>query len=389
MGTNIPLGYEDTVATMRQAQTEIISALNGAGITIQEYPSALVPAKSSGIAAAVAYPIQGILKYHGLSDWDWRVSFMPSISVNNDSAHTLTLVEFDPGLTRDQVVIGGQHAEGRDYERVVRSLEVIRSVAGVSSRARVISKNILRAAKTGKGLGTSAGASAALAAAALTALLGETGIENTRFLSCMARLLAGSGCRSATGGVSLWLSYPGAAHEDSFSVRLDLRDQLQDIRLLTVPIDSRTGLKTETAHRDAPHSAFFKAWMQSRKAEVLECLEAVQAGDWRVLGQLAELDSLRLHGVTMSGSRENKVFAWEPENIPLFRMCNHLRQQGIPVYFSTDTGPTTVFITHREYAATVLEEIKRQELGLEVVEGKLAGPVRLVGLDHAKEVLGM
>src|SRR3990170_1202563 len=157
VGTNIPLGYEDTVATMRQAQTEIISALNGAGITIQEYPSALVPAKSSGIAAAVAYPIQGILKYHGLSDWDWRVSFMPSISVNNDSAHTLTLVEFDPGLTRDQVVIGGQHAEGRDYERVVRSLEVIRSVAGVSSRARVISKNILRAAKTGKGLGTSAG----------------------------------------------------------------------------------------------------------------------------------------------------------------------------------------------------------------------------------------
>ncbi|MFW5881987.1 MAG: hypothetical protein ACOCTP_05670, partial [Roseicyclus sp.] len=161
----------------------------------------------------------------------------------------------------------------------------------------------------------------------------------------MSRLLAGSGCRSATGGVSLWLSYPDIAHEDSFSIRLDNAEQLRDLRLLTVPIDSRINLATEAAHRDAPQSPFYRTWMRDRYAEVVETIDSVQAGNWLPLGQLAELDSIRLHGITMSGSRENKIFAWEPENIPLFRLCNRLREQGVPVYFSTDTGPTTVFLT--------------------------------------------
>ena len=39
----------------------------------------------------------------------------------------------------------------------------------------------------------------------------------------MSRLLAGSGCRSAVIRISLWLSYPGVAHEDSFAIRLDNR----------------------------------------------------------------------------------------------------------------------------------------------------------------------
>ena len=38
----------------------------------------------SGSATAKAYTMQGILKYHGLADPQWRTAFMPSISVNNE-----------------------------------------------------------------------------------------------------------------------------------------------------------------------------------------------------------------------------------------------------------------------------------------------------------------
>ena len=191
------------------------------------------------------------------------------------------------------------------------------------------------------------------------------------------------------GGISLWLSYPGIAHEDSFAIRLDNRDQLADVRLITVPIDSRINLKTEMAHVDAPNSPFYKCWMFNRFEEIRECVAAIQQGDWRTVGQLAELDSIQLHGVTMSGSRENKLFAWEPENIQLFRMCNDLRADGVPVYFSTDTGPTVVFFTHRDFEDQVVARIETTLPGFEIVRGQLGGPAVLVDVTAAKTQLGV
>jgi diphosphomevalonate decarboxylase len=214
-------------------------------------------------------------------------------------------------------------------------------------------------------------------------------VHNTRFLSCIARLLAGSGCRAAAGGLALWLSYPGVAHEDSFAVRLDQAGELADVRLITVPIDSRVGLQTEQAHHDAPRSSFFQAWMLSRADEILECVAAARSGDWRTIGQLAELDSMRLHGVTMSGSREHKLIGWEPENIAIFRMCDALRTAGIPVYASTDTGPTVVLITHRDFEDAVVAAVADLNLGLESVRGAIAGPAALIDLHAARQLLAV
>ncbi|HWQ15775.1 MAG TPA: GHMP kinase [Roseiflexaceae bacterium] len=387
MNTAIPPDFADTAAPMAVDHRALLAALHARGLAVEDYPRLEGRGRARGSAAARAYPMQGVLKYHGMADWDWRTAFLPSVSLCNDAGATLTHVAFDPDLPADTVVIGGREAAGRDRERVVRSLDALRRVAGVASRARVVSRNTVRASTFGKGLGTSAAASAALALAAIGALFGAEA-ANTRFVSCMARLLAGSGCRSAAGGMALWLSYPGIPHEDSFAVRLDRRGELEDMRLITVPLDSRVGLKTEEAHRDAPHSSFFRAWMQSRRDEVLACLDAALAGDWRAIGRWAELDSIRLHGVTMSGSMENKIFGWEPENIHLFRMCNQLRAQGVPVYCSTDTGPTAVFITGREHEDAVVAAIHGLGLGLEAIRGRVAGPAHLVDEAAALAELG-
>lgn len=389
MTSHIPPAFADAVAAMEESDREVRGALRHHGIAIDDLPDLHGAARERGVAAARAYPMQGVLKYHGMSDWNLRIAYLPSISVSNDAGSTLTLVDFDPDLDHDSASIGGREAAGRDLERVVQSLDAVRRAAGVSTRARVVSRNVVRASRMGKGLGSSASASAAIATAAIAALFGPEATVNRRFVSCLSRLLAGSGCRSATGGLSLWLSYPGIAHEDSFAVRLDDRGQLDDVRLLTVPIDSRIGLRTEEAHRDAPESSFFKSWMLSRGGEVLECLEAIRAGDWRAVGQWAELDSIRLHGVTMSGSRENKIFGWEPENITLFRMCNELRSDGVPVYCSTDTGPTAVFITHKDHEDAVAARIAELRMGFEVIRGRIAGPSELVDVAAARAELGI
>jgi diphosphomevalonate decarboxylase len=385
MSTNIPRGFKEIAGFMHAAHDDILDALQRCGITFPDYPKFDRPGNPRGAAAAKAHPMQGILKYHGLADWDWRTAYLPSISVNNDAAYSITLVEFDPDLSDDVATIGGQRATGRDFERVKQSLNAVRNLAEIGSHARVHSKNVIAGGRTGKGLGTSASGSAALAMAAIAAAFGEEAVSNTRFVSCMSRLLAGSGCRSATGGASLWLSYPGIAHEDSFAVRLDNKNQLADLRLVTAPIDSRIGLRTEAAHADAPNSPLFRCWMRNRRDDVLRCIEAVQKGDWRTLGQMAELDSIQLHAVTMTGGDDYKLFAWEPENITLFRACNDLRAQGMPVYFSTDTGPTMVLLTHKKDVARAAERVR--ELGFDAIESGIAGPAELVGVEEAREEL--
>ncbi len=385
--TNLPDGFAELIPAMQAAHERILAALMREGVTVQPYPRHLPPANERGVAAAQAYPMQGVLKYHGLADWTYRIAYLPSISVNNDAARTVTLVQFDPSLATDEATIGGMPAHGRELERITQTLDAVRALSGARVAARVTTRNILKARIAGKGLGTSAAGAAALAAAAVGALYGAELVANGRFLSCLARLLAGSGCRAAAGGLALWLSYPGLAHEDSFAVRLDDAGQLDAMRLITVPLDSRVGLKTEQAHHDAPHSSLFKAWMLSRGDEIIECLTAARRGDWRLVGQFAELDSMRLHGVTMSGSREHKIIGWEPENIALFRMCNDLRERGVPVYASTDTGPTVVLLTHRDHEEAVVAAVAALGLGLETVRGRIGGPATLLDLDAARAAL--
>ncbi|WP_408638382.1 diphosphomevalonate/mevalonate 3,5-bisphosphate decarboxylase family protein [Roseiflexus castenholzii] len=389
LATAIPAPYADLVERMATADADLRAALRAHGLTWEEYPDLTGAARERGAAAALAYPMQGVLKYHGLSDWDYRIAFLPSVSLCNDAGHTLTLVEFDPDLATDCATINGHVARGRELERVRQSLDAIRAASGATVRARVMSRNVTRGTRMGKGLGSSAAASAALALAAIAALYGDEAAANRRLVSCMARLLAGSGCRSAAGGCSIWFSSPGMPHEDSFAVRLDDAGQLDDVRLITVPLDSRIGLKTEQAHLDAPGSALFRCWMLSRRDEALACIAAARTGDWRTLGQWAELDSMRLHGITMSGSLENKLIGWEPENIVLFRMCNDLRSSGVPVYCSTDTGPTAVFITHRDYEDAVVSAIEGLGLSLEAIRGRVAGPARLVDIAWAGGELGV
>lgn len=384
--TQIPLGFEDMVAPMRAAHEAILARLAQHGLTFDDYPIFTAPGNPRGIAAAKAHPMQGILKYHGLTDWAWRTAYLPSISVTNDVAQSLTIVEFDPDLKEDAATIGGLPATPRELERVTQSLNAVRQIARINSRARVTSKNIVEGGKTGKGLGTSASGSAALATAAIAAAYGPEIVRNTRFISTLSRLLAGSGCRVASGGVSLWLSYPGIAHEESFAIRLDNKQQLNEMRLITVPIDSRIGLKTELAHVEAPKSPLFKNWMRQRGGEILQVMDAVQRGDWLTVAQFAEYDSIHLHAVTMTGGVEHKLFAWEPENITLFRLCDDLRAQNIPVYFSTDTGPTMVLLTHAKHVDAIVQQI--HHAGFDAIPGGIGDGAMLVDVEKARALLG-
>ncbi|MCX7938849.1 MAG: hypothetical protein N2545_05370, partial [Thermoflexales bacterium] len=155
MSTFIPRGFKEIAGVMHAAHDDILDALQRHGFTFPQYPRFDHPGNPEGIAAARAHPMQGVLKYHGLADWQWRIAFLPSLSVTNDVAYSLTLVMFDPALKEDIAYLNGQRLSGRELERVRHSLNAVRNVANVSSHARVYSQNVVAGGQlsAGKGLG--------------------------------------------------------------------------------------------------------------------------------------------------------------------------------------------------------------------------------------------
>ena len=58
-------------------------------------------------ATAIAHTMQGLLKYHGLKDYDLRIPFHDSISVNLEALWTKTTVEFG-NWENDSLIINGK-----------------------------------------------------------------------------------------------------------------------------------------------------------------------------------------------------------------------------------------------------------------------------------------
>ena len=161
--------------------------------------------------SAIAYPIQGLIKYHGLKDEKLRIPFHDSISVCTAPTHTHTPVGFG---RVDDIEIDGKSVDGRAKERCLDVINAVRELSGSDKKIKVVSKNNF---PSNIGLGASSSGFAALALA--TAALFGLDTNDKKLMSQIARRGAGSAARSMTGGFSIWKT-----GDDSYS------EQLSDIK---------------------------------------------------------------------------------------------------------------------------------------------------------------
>ncbi len=320
-------------------------------------------------ATAKAYTMQALIKYHGLKDWELRIPYHDSISVNTDCLYTVTTVEFGD-YEKDRLIINGEEIGGRALERVVSIINKVRELSGITNRCMIKSINH-SPIKEAKGLGFSAAAGAALAAAAYEAagLRRKYGWDS-RLISRLARLLAGSACRSVIGEYARW--YAGSNDEDSYAVKVATRKEF-DIRFIIVPLPLKAS--TEDAHREAATSSFFKARIESAQKRCEELIKAIKDNDFKKFGELVELDSLELHAVTMTGS--SKLILINAESLRVIETVKRLRSEGVPAYYSMQTGPTVYVNTLPEWVDEV-EKVLRDEGVLTLTSG--VGPgVEIIG----------
>lgn len=294
-------------------------------------------------ATAIAHPIQGLIKYHGLRKPKQRIPFHDSISVCADALHTITTAEANCSLKEDTIIVNGKHVAGRDKERIETVLNRLKKMAAYSGFLKIVSENNI---STGKGLGFSASGFAALGVAASKAL--GLNLDHVS-LSEIVRLGAGSATRSLAGGFALWY-----ANKEGHSYAEQLASPASmDFAMVIVPIHSE--IKTEEAHAEVIGSPLFEARLRTINHLIEMMKSAIINGDTAKVGQLAEEDTLNLHAITMTG--KSHMVLWEPDTIRIIREVGKLRDNGTDCWFSMDTGPSVFINTYKKYADTIADRL--------------------------------
>jgi phosphomevalonate decarboxylase len=307
-----------------------------------------------GKASAIAYPIQGLVKYHGLKDPVRRIPYHDSISVCTGPIHTHTTVqvlEDDAAAEarrketghRSIVEIDGKREAGRAGDRVHVVVNAIREKAGDERPFRMVSRNDF---PQYVGLGSSSSGFAALAVAAAAAYGWKASLEE---LSEVARLGAGSASRAVTGGVSEWVVEKGR----SYARQLVGPDEV-DWRIV-VPLVQHEE-PTENVHAEVTSSPLFQARVDYIPSALADLKKGLAARDVGRIAPVAERDTLNLHAVTMTASSGH--ITWLPATLEVIHTVRRLRKEGVPVWFSIDTGATAYLNTDAAHEAQVADAVK-------------------------------
>jgi phosphomevalonate decarboxylase len=312
---------------------------------------------------ARAYSIQGLVKYHGLRNPKLRIPYHDSISVCMKSLPTITTVEAKPGLSADKVRIDGLVPTKKESARVHAVVDELRTLAGDKTRLRIESRN---PNVDGKGLGFSASGFAALGLATMRAL----GLNlETDVLSEIVRLGAGSASRSLVGGFSIWYANRRGR---SYAEQLAPANSIQ-LRTVIVPIPST--IKTDKAHADVLTSPFFKARLAYMRGVLQRMRRAIGRKDVPEICRLAEVDTLNLHAITMTGKLGTILVS--PLSIRIMDEVRRLREEEVlPVWYSLDTGPS-VFINTTPKAASKVER-RIRALADNVISSDPGGPSEII-----------
>ena len=312
---------------------------------------------------ARAYTIQGLAKYHGLKNARLRIPYHDSISVCMKSLPTITTIEAKPGLSADKIRIDGLVPTKKETDRIHAVVEKLRSLAADQTRLRIESRN---PNVDGKGLGFSASGFAALGLATSRAL----GLNlETDALTEIVRLGAGSASRSLVGGFSIWYANRNGR---SYAEQLASANSVK-LRTLIVPIPST--IKTDRAHADVLTSPFFKARLAYMKGVLERMKRAIGRKDVPEICRLAEMDTLNLHAITMTG-KLGTILA-SPLSIRVIEEVRRLREEEkVPVWYSLDTGPSVFINTTPKAAPKVGRRIRA--LTDNVISSDPGGPAEIV-----------
>ncbi|RWZ51922.1 diphosphomevalonate decarboxylase [Labedella phragmitis] len=318
-------------------------------------------------ATAVAHSNIALIKYWGKRDEGIALPATSSVSLTLDAYSTRTTVEW--GRDTDTAELDGAPLAGEAGARVTRFLDLVRSLAGRSDGASVISRNTV---PTAAGLASSASGFAALAAAASSA----AGLDLApRELSILARKGSGSAARSIFGDLAVWF----AGDDDASSFAEPVTDPGLDLAMVVAVVDA--GVKTISSRAamrlTAETSPYFPAWVDASRTDFTDMLAAIAASDFTRVGELTESNAMRMHASMLGATPP--VSYWQPDSVRVLHLVRDLRSTGIECYATMDAGPNVKILCQRRRMESVRDAVTAA--GITRVTTSLPGPGVAVSRD--------
>ncbi len=283
-------------------------------------------------ATAKANANIALVKYWGKRDAALMLPQNSSISMTCDGLTTTTTVEFSDKYKEDIAIINDEELL-KDKEAIVAHLNLIRGIAGIKLKAKMVSESNFPIAA---GLASSASGFAALTVAAAKA----AGLNlNERELSMLARRGSGSASRSIGEGFVEWFKGSRSDGADSYAESIVPKDYWKDFRMVTTivaeskkKVSSRAGMAQTVAT-----CPYYDGWLKTVEDDLKSVREGIKARDFAAVGSTAEHNCLKMHATMMT--TKPAIIYWQPATMEIIRSVTVWREQGLDCYFTIDAGP--------------------------------------------------
>ncbi len=318
---------------------------------------------------AKAHSNIALVKYWGKGDEKLRLPVNSSAAIALDNLTTTTTVEFQENLTADQVDLVGEGFEVGEVEKVSKHLDRVRLLAGITTKAKVVSQNSFPKAA---GMASSASGFAALSAAAAAA----AGLQlSEKELSILARQGSGSASRSVPGGVSVW--HAGTSNETSYAEQIEYPKDW-DIRVLLVMAEDTSAKKVGSTEGMAlaTTSPYFQIAVREAEANIKKLQASMGAGDWRAFGKVVEDECFRLHTLCMTETPN--ILYWRGVTVEVFQKLLSLRERGVMAFFTVDAGPHVHVVCQGKDVTRVKAELEQLGGIKTIIECGIGEGARLV-----------
>lgn len=297
---------------------------------------------------AIAPANIAFIKYWGKKDEVLRLPSNGSISMNLSGLTTTTTVEFSKSYKKDLVIIDGL-VKADESERVIEHLDRIRNMAGISQKAKVVSLNSF---PKSTGLSSSASGFAALTLSAASA----AGLSlSERNLSILARLASGSACRSIPSGFVEWLE--GTDNNSSYAVSLHPPNFWNIVDIVVIVSREKKEVPTSLGQKYASTSPFFSVRLSRINDKIKQIKTFMKEKNFLRFGELVEAEALEMHAIILTS--QPPLIYWQPETLLIMKAVKNWRKEGLPVYFTVNTGQDIHLICEKEFIKRVKTKLKK------------------------------
>ncbi|MBU0636341.1 diphosphomevalonate decarboxylase [Candidatus Micrarchaeota archaeon] len=328
-------------------------------------------------ATAQAHSNIALTKYWGKRDKKWMLPNNGSTSMTLDKFYTQTTVEFDEKYGTDEIILNGEKmaADSKEGKEIREHLDLIREMAGISTKTKVSSNNNF---PTAAGLASSASGLAALSMAGAKA----AGLNlDKKELSILSRRGSGSASRSIEGGFVQWLRGEDSEGKDSFAEQILKPEAWSEFRMIVNIVGtqqkkwkSRAGMAQTVAT-----CPYYPMWKETAQNDSEQMTEFIKQKDFTKVGELAEFNALKMHATMIT--TQPMILYWQPTTVEIMHNIALWREEGLESYFTMDAGPQVkVMCLAKDESELIkrLHEIK----GIQKIEVCKPGPAAKIIEEH-------